>query len=370
MSLPSFEQLFGGIPEVFAQAPGRVNLMGEHTDYNDGLVLPVAIPQRTRVELRRRPDTVVTAASANVPLENAGWTRSYRLGAECPGEGWLDYLQGVTSVLASDGHPLGGFEVRVVSDVPLGAGLSSSAALEVALLRGLRELFGLTYDDVALALLGQRVERDFVGAPVGVMDQMASSLADERNALFLDTQSLEWHRLRLSSAIELVVINSGVAHRHVGGGYAVRRAECREAVSQLGVTSLRELKSEDSARIEALPEKLSRRVRHVVSENERVERAAEAIRAGKLNLLGALFAASHRSMRDDYEVSVPEVDALVEIASAEPEVFGARLTGGGFGGSIVAIALSGTGAKVAQRILRKYGRRSQARPTALLPSLA
>src|SRR5919106_6281332 len=187
---PTFADLFGRPPLVTTDAPGRVNLIGEHTDYNGGFVLPLAIPQRTRAELAARTDDTVRAWTANLPRE----AEEYRIGAETKGRGWLDYIQGVTQAVRLAGHKLGGFDLRIESGVPLGGGLSSSAALEVSLLRALREAFGLRIDDVELALLGQKAENDFVGAPVGVMDQMASSLADERRAPFLATRSLRYER--------------------------------------------------------------------------------------------------------------------------------------------------------------------------------
>ncbi|HVE85496.1 MAG TPA: galactokinase, partial [Myxococcales bacterium] len=343
---------------VIARAPGRVNLIGEHTDYNGGYVLPVAIPQQTEVELVPREDGVVRASSAQV-----GERREYRLGEESPGQGWLDYVQGVTSVLRREGFgALRGFEARISSRVPLGSGLSSSAALEVALLRALREAFGLELDDVRLALLGQKAENDFVGAPVGVMDQMAASLADEKAALFLDTRTMRYERVPLPAGMELIVISSGIAHRHAGGDYKVRRGECERAAAALGVAQLRDLAEADVPRAMALPEPLGRRVRHVVTENARVLRAVEALRAGDLPRLGALLDASHESQAKDYEVSIPEIDLLVKLAQQEPDVYGARLTGGGFGGSIIAAAKTGAGAKAAAHIAEQYAKQVTAKP--------
>ena len=198
--------------------------------------------------------------------------------------------------------------------MPLGSGLSSSAALEVAVLRGLRDLFGLALDDVRLAQLGQRAENDFVGAPVGVMDQMAASLADDRTALFLDTRTLRYEQVPLPDGGALVVINSGVAHNHASGDYRTRRAECERAAAALGVPQLRDLGPADLPRVAALPEPLDRRARHVVTEDERVLESVAAMKAGDLRRLGELFTASHASQRDDFEVSVPEIDLLVDLA--------------------------------------------------------
>jgi galactokinase len=345
-----------------------VNLIGEHTDYNGGFVLPMAIPQHTEVELSPREDRKVRAFSAN--LGAGAKVDEYELGQEKRGRGWLDYLQGVTYVLREAGLAIGGFDVWLRSDVPLGSGLSSSAALEVALLRGLREAFGLTLDDVRIALLGQKVECDFVGAPVGVMDQMASSLAHGSAALFLDTRSLQFERVPLPAGVEPIVINSGVTHSHSGGDYRVRRAECERAAQLLGVEQLRDLPDQELPRALGLPEPLGRRVRHVLTENARVLATVQALRSGDLAALGPLLYASHASQRDDYEVSVPEIDLLVDLARSEPDVLGARLTGGGFGGSVVMLARTGSGAAAAARIAASYDKRASHKATVLVPQPA
>ncbi len=362
---PRFETLFGRPPKVRVQAPGRVNLIGEHTDYNGGYVLPMAIPQQTEVQLTPREDRKVRAFSANLGAQ--GNVDEYELGQEKRGRGWLDYIQGVTHVLRAAGLDVGGFDLWLHSHVPLGSGLSSSAALEVALLRGLREAFRLKLDDVSVALLGQKVETDFVGAPIGVMDQMASSLAGTGAALFLDTRSMRYDRVPLPAGVEPIVINSGVTHSHAGGDYKVRRAECERAAAQLGVASLRDLPDTDLPRAMALPEPLGRRVRHVLTENARVLDTVRALRSGDLALLGPLLYASHASQRDDYEVSVPEIDLLVDLARGEPDVLGARLTGGGFGGSVVMLARAGKGADAAARIAARYSERSAHKATVLVP---
>ena len=348
---------------VSASAPGRVNLIGEHTDYHDGYVLPTIIPQRTHVHLHRRDDARVRASSAALGDE----FEEYDVGAEAPGRGWLDYVQGVTAVLAREGIRVPGFDVRIESTVPLGAGVSSSAALEVSLLRGLRQLLGLDLDDVTLARLAQAVETEFVGAPVGIMDQMASSLGRDGEALFLDTRTLAVERLPLPPDIELVVIDSGVPHAHAGGEYATRRRESFEAAARLGVERLRDVDPAAIARLESLPPMLARRARHVITENQRVLDAVEALRSGDAPRLGALFAASHASMRDDYETSTPDVDALVRIGQSHPDIYGARLTGGGFGGAVVLIARSGTGRAAAATIRDEYAGQTGRDAAVLVP---
>jgi galactokinase len=351
-TLPTFVDLFGRPSELAASAPGRVNLIGEHTDYNGGYVLPLAIPQRTRVELARRTDRTVGVWSAEAaPAEEPV---TYALGEEERRGDWLDYIQGITDVLGKEGFELGGCDLRISSEVPWGGGLSSSAALEVSLLRAFAEAFSLAIDDVRLALLGQQAENDFVGAPVGMMDQMASSLADTRHALFLDTRSLHFERIPLPAGAELVVIDSALPHNLATGEYRTRRKECEEAAKRLGVPQLRDLTAADLPRIAQLPPPLDRRARHVVTEDDRVLQAVEAMRRGDLPGLGKLLDASHASLRDDYEVSVPDVDRLVEIAREEEAVYGARMTGGGFGGSIVVLARDGAGRQAGERIVRRY----------------
>ncbi|MFL6201314.1 MAG: galactokinase [Thermoanaerobaculia bacterium] len=362
---PGFEELFARESTVTADAPGRVNLIGEHTDYNGGYVLPMAIPQRTRVEIGTRIGTLVRAWSADVKEPRI---EEYRLGEETPGRGWLDYVQGVTQVLQQADYRLRGFDLRITSEVPLGSGLSSSAALEVALLRGLREAFALEIDDLEIALAGQRAENDFVGAPVGVMDQMAASLADEGKALFLDTRTLRFERVPLPAGAELVVIDSGISHSHAGGEYRVRRQECEQAAELLGFRQLRDLDNQDLWRLVALPEPLDRRARHVITENARVRSAVAAMQEGDLVRLGKLLNLSHQSLRDDYEVSVPEIDLLVDLAQKQPDVYGARITGGGFGGSVVIVARAGAGRKVGERLVEEYGKRTRRKATLLVPA--
>jgi galactokinase len=358
-----FRGLFSRSPRVVASAHGRVNLIGEHTDYNDGYVLPTAIPQRTVVAIAPRTDRTVRVASAQVD----GPPREYALGAEVRQGDWLDYVAGLTFALGAEGVALSGFDARISSDVPLGSGVSSSAALLVALLRALGEAFALRIDDLALARLARRAETDFVGAPVGIMDPMACLLCDERTALFLDTRSLSYERVALPAAAEIVVISSGVAHDHARGDYRTRREECVRACAALGVASLRDVEIGELPRVMRLPDPLGRRARHVIGENARVLRAVEAMRDGDMRVLGSLWGESHASMRDDYEVSVPAVDRLVSIAEAESHVFGARLTGGGFGGSVVVLVERGTAASVAASIARRYTAAPGATPRVLVP---
>ena len=357
----------GDRPTILAVAHGRVNLIGEHTDYNDGFVLPTLIPQAARVWLARRNDDRVTARSAQFPNER---TAEYQLGAERLGDSrrWWDYLMGATKLLAKERpDALHGFDLFVDSDVPVGSGLSSSAALEVAVLRALREAFGVKIDDVAIAYLGQRIENDFVGARVGIMDQMVASVGAPGKALFLDVRARQFELLPLPETAEWVVVNSGVPHDHAAGDYNTRRSECERACAALGVASLRDLTVRNLPKVETLLPPLAARARHVITENQRVLDAKDALLAGDLSRFGSLMNESHASQRDDYEVSIPAIDTLVEIARSRPELMGARLTGGGFGGSIVALAPAGQGVRLGRSIVEEYDRRTGIHAKVLTP---
>jgi galactokinase len=321
-----FQAVFGAGPEAVADAPGRVNLLGEHTDYNDGFVLPIAIAQRTRVAMRR-------TGQPGFALYAQGQGDEVRFGFDVPPPAhFATYVYGCLALARDRGVDVPGLQIHVSSEVPMGVGLSSSAALEVATLRCLRELLGLAFDDVLIAQLAQRAEIDYAGVHCGIMDQMASSLADTTRALLLDTRSLERRFVDLPSGTAVLVVDSGVARTLAGSGYNERRAQCEEAARLLGVASLRDI--EDVARLAALPDLLKRRARHVVTENARVLRAV-ACRSPQE--FGELMNASHASLRDDYEVSTPELDRLVASLQQQPGVFGARLTGAGFGGACVAL---------------------------------
>ncbi len=363
MSLPDFETLYGRPAAIASEAHGRVNLIGEHTDYNGGLVLPTLVPHKTVVALAPRGDDRVRVWSAGFSDETG--PMEYRLGDETRGRGWLDYVQGVTWVLARLGHTICGADLRLTSTVPAGAGLASSAALEVAVLRAWRAACGLPIDDVALALAGQRVEREFVGAPVGIMDQLVASCGRPGEALRIDTRTLATEAVPIPPDAALLVIDSGQRHGHAGGEYRTRRDECERAAARLGVSLLCDVAAGEVSRIDALPPPLDRRARHVVTESARVVEMVRALRADDLERAGALFAASHASMRDDFDVSTPEIDALVAAAAADPDVFGARLTGGGFGGAIVALARRGREAGASRRIAAAYYARTGREATVL-----
>ncbi|GGZ59430.1 galactokinase [Lysobacter xinjiangensis] len=339
----TFKDIFGSEPTVVASAPGRVNLLGEHTDYNDGYVLPTAIPQKTTVSLRpnRGGEFVVHAADL------ASESRFQR--DTLPGDHFASYVYGCIRGVMATGAEVPHLDVFVHSDVPMGVGLSSSAALEVAMLRALRELLSLDIDDVHIAQMAQRAEIDYAKVNCGIMDQMASSLADDTRMLFLDTRTLERRLVPMPEGTELLVVDSGLSRSLAGSAYNERRAECEAAARALGVPALRDVT--EVAAVESLPEPQRRRARHVVTENARVLRAVDGVDAAEF---GQLMNASHASLRDDYEVSVPELDRLVDLLQQHPFVHGARLTGAGFGGACVALCRAGEAARVGRKVVGQY----------------
>jgi galactokinase len=340
------ETFFGGAPEALAAAPGRVNLLGEHTDYNDGFMLPVATPQQTEVALARSIDDQHHLYSDTL---DGNVTFAAR-GGSAP-QGFGSYVEGCIRLVEAMGVAIPPLRFYVTTNLPVGAGLSSSAALEVATLRALRQLLGFALDDVRLAQIAQRAEIDYARVNCGIMDQMASSLCDERNMLFIDARTLEHRLVALPPDTELIVVDSGVPRTLAASKYNERRAECEEASRKLGVRALRDVS--DPEAVETLPDPLRRRARHVVQENLRVLEAAQGVPAERF---GALMNASHDSLRDDYEVSIPELDRLVDALRAAPGVLGARLTGAGFGGATVALCRAGSAREAAQAALSTYNK--------------
>lgn len=331
-------------PDAVADAPGRVNLLGEHTDYNDGFVLPVAITQRTRVEMRRNGTDAFS-----LHAEELGQTVRFSFD-EPPQEHFASYVYGCLALARAQRADVPGLDIAVSSEVPMGVGLSSSAALEVATLRCLRQLLDLPFDDVLIAQLAQRAEIEFAKVRCGIMDQMASSLAGTDRAVLIDTRSLERREVPLPAGSAVLVLDSGVPRTLAGSGYNQRRSECEAAARQLAVPSLREVQHLEE--VESLTDDvLRRRARHVFTENARVLRAAATRDAGEF---GKLMNASHASLRDDYEVSTPELDLLVQLLQEQEAVSGARLTGAGFGGACVALCRTDAVSAVAEAVLARY----------------
>jgi len=337
----AFESRFGRPPVAVSEAPGRVNLIGEHVDYNEGHVLPIAIDRSIMVAFAPRPDGQVRLYSLDFDQESAFHVERSEKDPEAP---WSDYVRGVAWALREAGHRIAGLDAALQGDVPVGAGLSSSAALEVAALGAFDAASGLRIDRRDMALLGQRAENDFVGVACGIMDQMAAALARAGHALLIDCRSLEHEDVPLPlEGLRLVVADSGVRRALLDSQYNLRRQECQQAAELLAavitdrpITALRDVTPDDLARHGGkLPPNLLKRARHVVEEERRVLGAVEALRRGDLEAFGEMLNASHRSLRDDYEVSCPELDLLVELAQALPGVLGARLTGAGFGGCTV-----------------------------------
>jgi galactokinase len=335
-----FQERFGGAPHGLWFAPGRVNLIGEHTDYNDGFVLPFAIDRRAVVALSPREDRRVRVASSFT--DEVVETELSEIG---PGSvsGWSAYPLGIAWALGQVGADLGavpGFDLYIDSDVPVGAGLSSSAALECAVAVALDDVWRLDLNRQTLVKVGHIAENEVVGAPTGILDQSASLLGRADSAIFLDCRSLETAVIPLgleAAELEVLVIDTKVQHAHADGGYAARRASCEAGAAQLGVASLREVTVEDLPRArDMLDGETFRRVRHVVTENQRVLDTVRLLREQGPAAIGDLLDASHRSLRNDFEVSVPELDLAVEI-SQNYGALGARMTGGGFGGSAIAL---------------------------------
>jgi galactokinase len=344
-----FRRCYGGEPAGVWRAPGRVNFIGEHTDYNDGLVMPFAIAAGVSVAAAPRDDGMLELASA----EQHGPPVAVRLAGLEPGAvtGWAAYVCGVAWALREAGHPVPGARLAFGADLPAGAGLSSSAALECAAALALTGLTGAEVPRPELVRIAQRAENGFAGVPSGILDQSASLLCREGHALLLDCLSGDTEQLPFEPAAcgaMLLVIDTGVRHEHAGGEYARRRAECDRAARLLGLGSLRELSDHPGpgGLIAALGDPvLARRAAHVVSENRRVAECAGLLRSGGLSAAAALLTASHQSLRDDYEVSWPAADATVEAATGAGAL-GARMIGGGFGGSVLAMLPAGRDAAV------------------------
>ncbi len=367
-----FNQLFGREPRIFS-APGRVNLIGEHTDYNDGFVLPMAIDRRTFVAAAARDDKRIRATSTiqSSPVE-------FEIGDEWPRgdertQGWGDYVYGVAECLRREEFNLRGADLLITSEVPVGAGLSSSAALEISVGFALLKISEQPVDLLGLALTCQRAEQEFAGTQCGIMDQYIACLGIEGHALLIDCRSLEYRAVPIDTATaRIVVCNSMVKHDLASGEYNRRRAECEEGVRRLAahpnghlseIRALRDMGLDEfDLYADSLPEFIRRRSKHVITENARTLAAVEALESDNPGEFGRLMYASHESLRDDYEVSCRELDLLVEIASRRDGVFGARMTGGGFGGCTVNLVESGYIEQFITTISGKYERQTGINP--------
>ncbi len=350
----SFIEALGVSPDLIARAPGRVNLIGEHTDYNDGFVLPAAIGVETMVAAARRGDGVVKVIAADLGHVVDQFSLDDPIVQSALG--WSDYVRGMIKVMRDDGIALTGADIVIAGTVPQGAGLSSSASLEVAVGHAMATLAGIEIDPTRLALLAQRAESDFVGCKCGIMDQLVSARGQAGHALLIDCRSLDAQPVLMPDALSIMIIHSGVSRGLVDGAYNERRAQCEAAASHFGVKALRDV---DPAMLESglrgLDALTYRRARHVVTENERTKDAAAALRTGDVAALRELMAASHASMRDDFAITVPAVDHLVEIIrNAAGPGGGVRMTGGGFGGAVVALVNVEAKDSVRQAVLRDY----------------
>ncbi|MGL4380575.1 MAG: galactokinase [Vibrio sp.] len=334
----SFEQEFGYVPSHIVQAPGRVNLIGEHTDYNDGFVLPCAINYQTVVAAAKRDDHLVRVISIDYgnALDEFDLSQEITFQAD---KMWANYIRGVVKCLLARGHSLSGVDLAVSGNVPQGAGLSSSAALEVVIGQTFKELFNLAISQADIALNGQQAENEFVGCNCGIMDQMISAQARANHAMLLDCRSLETQAVPMPEEMAVVIINSNKKRGLVDSEYNTRRQQCEAAARIFGVKALRDVSLEQFVAQEAqLEATVAKRARHVITENLRTLEAASALGENDLLRMGELMAESHASMRDDFEITVPEIDILVEmVKQVIGEQGGVRMTGGGFGGCVVAL---------------------------------
>ncbi|HYO88988.1 MAG TPA: galactokinase [Candidatus Limnocylindrales bacterium] len=335
-ALAAFSIRFDGAPTLAVRAPGRVNLIGEHTDYNDGFVLPMAIDREVVIVLRPRLDPYVVVYSLD--FDEMIQFSPAEMEDRREGGLWVEYMEGVAWALQEAGFRLKGWEGVVGGDVPIGAGLSSSAAMELATARAFASISGLPWDPAQMALLGQRAENEWVGVKTGIMDQMISAAGVEGRALLIDCRSLETDAVPLPPGTLVVILDTSTRRELVTSAYNERRAQCEAAAAYFGVKALRDV---SLARFEAeqagLDEVVRRRARHIITENARTVQAAEAMRQGDAAQLGHLMDASHVSLRDDFEITNDALNTMASIAQAHPASYGARMTGGGFGGCAVAL---------------------------------
>ncbi len=347
----AFVSRFGHAPQWLVRAPGRVNLIGEHTDYNGGFVLPLAIDRAIWIALQGRSDRRVELFSADY-----GESGGFALESLSKGEAtWIEYLKGVAWAIQDSGRALQGWEGVMMGDVPRGAGLSSSAALEMATARAFAQVSGFDWQPGPMALLGQRAENQWIGVQCGIMDQMISACGQAGHALLLDCRSLESQAVPFPSGLAVVILDTGTRRGLVDSAYNQRRAQCEAAARFFGVQALRDV---DLATLSqkggGLDESTRRRAKHVISENQRTIQATEAMRRGDAETLGRLMDESHESLRDDYEVSSEALNTMVQCAREHSACYGARMTGAGFGGCAVAIVDAQEGREFAEAVAAQY----------------
>lgn len=353
----TFERIFGSVPEVVVRAPGRVNLIGEHTDYNDGFVLPAAIDRAITYAGRQRADRRVRVHAIDFNASGEFDLDDIQKDSE---KTWSNFLRGVSKFLEADGHRLTGADMVFGGDVPREAGLSSSAAVEVGATAFWNKLLDLGLDPVYIVKLSRRAENEFVGVPCGIMDQFISALGRRDHALFLDCRDLTYRHVPLRTDVKIVVCNSGVKRALAQSEYEVRLKQCREAVARIAATgrAVKSLRDVTLADLEAARGKMDnllwRRARHVVSENQRTLEAVKVLQGGDLERFGELMNQSHESLRNDYEVSSVELDRLVDLARQQEGVLGARMTGAGFGGCTVTLVRADAAESFAQAVARAY----------------
>ncbi|MCC3717372.1 galactokinase [Rouxiella badensis] len=354
-TLEIFEETFGYPATITIKAPGRVNLIGEHTDYNDGFVLPCAIDYETVIACGQRNDRIIRVIAADYDNQQDEFSLDEAI-VSTDALPWANYVRGVVKHLLLRNSDFSGADMVISGNVPQGAGLSSSASLEVAVGQALKSLYDLPVDGVQLALNGQEAENQFVGCNCGIMDQLISALGKEDHALLIDCRSLETKAVSMPKDASVVIINSNVKRGLVDSEYNTRRKQCEEAARFFGVKALRDVNlAEFAEKEQGLDPMTARRARHVITENDRTEAAAIALSHGDLKKMGLLMAESHASMRDDFEITVPPIDTLVEIVkSVIGDRGGVRMTGGGFGGCIVALIPSELVEKVRKTVEHEY----------------
>ena len=352
----AFENYFHTKPVFIVRAPGRVNLIGEHTDYNDGFVLPMAIDHAVWIALRPRDDSVVRIHSLDLKL-----AADLELDSFSKGEGWVEYLKGVAHELQVAGYKLKGWEGLMAGDVPIGAGLSSSAAVELATARAFGCVSDFEWDAVKMAKIGQKAENHWVGVNCGIMDQMASAASKAGHALFLDCRSLEIQHIPMPADVSVAVMDTSTRRGLVDSAYNERRSQCEEAARYFGVKALRDVsvnEFEERREKKEVNDTVWRRARHIITENQRVLDAIKAMHEGDIKTMGKLFNESHASLRDDFEVTNGALNQIVESALEQEGCYGARMTGAGFGGCAVALVEKEKAKGFAEAVSTAYRQKS------------